>query len=230
MKKKRLIMILFCTLILTVPGFAQFQIGASVGVNLSGLSINPDVAGRSINTNSGLTAGATLIYNFSPMIGVQLEPAYTQAGASVYSAQTDEGLILEIDQTVEMSYIAVPVLFKVSFPGDFITPYLVGGANIGFPLDDTKLTINNVTVNGEDFTGNIPSELMEQELKNESIDFGLSIGAGLSFPIGVIDMIFQAQYNLGLTNINNEDPQEGVQQDEIKTRGFEVTGGVLFTL
>ena len=230
MKNFRLIMVLFCTLILTTLSFAQFQVGASVGINLSGLSISPDVAGRNINTNSGLTAGAILIYNFSPMIGGQMEPAYTQAGASVYSAQTDEGLILEIDQTIEMSYIAVPILFKVSFPGDFITPYLMGGANFGFPLDNTKLTIDNVTVNGEDFTSNIPSELLEQELKNDSIDFGLSFGAGLSFPIGVIDMIFQAQYNMGLTDINDEDPQEGVQQDEIKTRGFEVTGGVLLAL
>ena len=227
---KNRILILFCILIITIPSLAQFQVGASVGANLSGLSINPDVAGRNINTNSGLTAGVTLVYNFSSMIGVQLEPAYTQAGASIYSAQTEEGLILEIDQTIEMRYIALPILVKVSFPGDFITPYLLGGANIGFPLDDTKLTIDNVTVNGEDFTTNLPNELLEQELKNESIDFGLSFGAGLSFPIGVIDMFFQAQYNLGLTDINDEEPQEGIIQDEIKTRGFEVTGGVLFAL
>ena len=230
MNNKKLIMILFCALSITFPALAQFQVGASVGAKLSGLSINPEVAGRNINTNSGLTAGVTLVYNFSSMIGVQLEPAYTQAGASIYSAQTEEGLILEIDQTIEMSYIALPILVKVSFPGDFITPYLLGGTNIGFPLDDTKLTIDNVTVNGEDFTSNLPNELLEQELKNESIDFGLSLGAGLSFPIGVIDMFFQAQYNLGLTDINDEEPQEGIIQDEIKTRGFEVTGGVLFTL
>jgi len=229
-KISRLILIIFCTLILAVPSLSQFQVGALVGANLSGLSISPDVPGRNINTKSGLTAGATIIYVFSPMIGVQLEPAYTQGGASIYSAQTATGLILEIDQTVEMSYIAVPVLFKVSFPGDFITPYLLGGINIGFPLDETKLTIDKVTVNGEDFTGNIPNELLEQELKNDSIDFGLSLGAGLSFPIGVINMFFQAEYNLGLTNINDEEPQVDVQQDEIKTRGFEITGGVLFSL
>lgn len=230
MKIIRLMLILICMLIMAFPSLAQFQVGASVGANLSGLSINPDVAGRNINTNSGLTAGVTLVYNFTSMIGVQLEPAYTEAGASIYSAQTEEGLILEIDQSIEMSYIAVPILVKVSFSGDFITPYLLGGVNIGFPLDNTKLTIDNVTVNGEDFTDNIPNELLEQELKNDSVDFGLSIGAGLSFPIGIINMFFQAQYNLGLTDINDEEPQAGVQQDEIKTRGLEITGGVLFTL
>ena len=44
------------------------------------------------------------------------------------------------------------------------------------------------------------------------------------------NMFFQAEYNLGLTNINDEEPQVDVQQDEIKTRGFEITGGVLFSL
>ena len=106
----------------------------------------------------------------------------------------------------------------------------MAGANIGFPLDDTKVTINNLTVNGEDFTEFIPSEVIEQNLKNESIDFGLNFGAGISFPLGAIDMFFQAQYNLGLTDLNDEAPQEGVQQDVIKNRGFQVTAGVLFSL
>lgn len=230
MNKSSLNLIMWCFLVFVIPAFAQFQVGPFVGANLSGLSIDPDVQGRNINTNSGLTAGATLIYNFSSMIGVQLEPVYTEAGASIYSAQTDEGLILEIDQTIEMSYIAVPILIKVSFPGDFITPYLLGGANIGFPLDDTKVRIEKVMANGEDVTSIIPRELIDQELKNESIDYGLKFGAGISLPLGAIDMFFQAQYNLGLTNLNDEAPQEGVQQDVIKNRGFQVTAGVLFSL
>lgn len=230
MKRNHLLLITFYFFIFVIPGFSQIKIGPLVGVNLSGLSIDPDVPGRNINTKSGLTAGSTIIYNFSSMFGVQLEPAYTQGGASVYSAQTDDGLILEIEQTIEMNYIAIPVLFKVSFAGDFIAPYLLAGANIGFPLDDTKVTINNLTVNGEDFTEFIPSEVIEQNLKNESIDFGLNFGAGISFPLGAIDMFFQAQYNLGLTDLNDEAPQEGVQQDVIKNRGFQVTAGVLFSL
>jgi len=228
-KKNHLLLITFYFLIFVIPGFSQIKIGPLVGVNLSGLSIDPDVPGRNINTKSGLTAGATIIYNFSSMFGVQLEPAYTQSGASIYSAQTTDGLILEIEQTIEMNYINIPVLFKVSFAGDFIKPYLLAGANIGFPLDNTKVTIDKVTANGEDVTELLPGEVIEQELKNESIDYGLNFGAGISFPIGTFGLFFQAQYNLGLTDLNDETPQEGVEQGVIKNRGFQVKTGVLIS-
>lgn len=230
MEKNKLILIIFYLIIFVIPGFSQIQIGPLVGTNLSGLSIDPDVQGRNINTKTGFTAGAVIIYNFSSMFGIQLEPAYTQRGASIYSAQTDVGLILEIEQTIEMDYIDIPVLFKVSFDGNFIKPYLLAGANIEFPLENTKVRIDKVIANGEDVTSIIPSEVIEQELKNESIDYGLNFGAGISLPLGSIDMFFQAQYNLGLSDINDEAPQEGVEQGVIKNKGFQLKAGVLLSL
>lgn len=236
MIKSNFNLIMVCMLVFVNPAFAQFQFGPLVGANLSSLNIPDDPIklddrdSRVVNTKSGLVAGATIIYNFSSMFSVQLEPAYTQKGASIYTTQTDVGLILEIDQTIEMDYIDVPVLFKVSFDGDFIKPFLLGGANIGIPLENTKVRIDKVIANGEDVTYIIPSEVIEQELKNESIDYGLNFGAGILFPIGAINMFFQGQYNIGLTDLNTEAIQEGVQQDVIKNRGFQIKTGILVSL
>jgi hypothetical protein len=164
------------------------------------------------------------------MFAIQLEPAYTQRGASVYSAQTDVALILEIDQAIEMEYIDIPVLFKVSFDAQFIKPYLLAGGNIGFPLQDTKLTIDKVIANGQDVIYLLPGDVIEQELKNESLDYGLNFGAGVSFPLGIIDMFVQAQYNLGLSDLNDEPAIEGVEKEVIKNRGIQVKTGLLITL
>jgi opacity protein-like surface antigen len=230
MKKTVIILILVFTGCFISSGIAQFQIGPLVGGNLSGVNIDPDVQGRNINYVTRFTAGVAITYNFSSMFAVQLEPAYTQRGASIYSAETDFGLILEIDQGIEMSYIDIPVLFKVSFDAQFIKPYVLAGGNIGFPLQDTKLTIDKVIANGQDVIYLLPADLIEQELKNESTDYGLNFGAGVSFPLGFIDMFIQAQYNLGLSDLNDEPAIEGVEKDVIKNRGIQVKTGLLITL
>ena len=230
MKSYTLILFALFTFVFSHTSYAQIQVGPLAGFGLNALSINPDVQGRNIDTKPGYTLGATFIYNFSPMFSVQLEPAYTQRGATIYSAQTDIGLILEIEQSVEMNYVDVPVLFKVSFGGDFIKPYIIGGADIGFPLENTKLKLNRVIANGESVIEMVPDEFKEQELLNEGVDFGLNFGAGFSFPISTVSMFFQAQYNLGLSDLNNETPQQGVEQDIIKNRGFQIKTGLLITL
>ena len=43
-------------------------------------------------------------------------------------------------------------------------------------------------------------------------------------------MFFQAQYNLGLTDLNDENPTEGVEQNVIKNRSVQLKMGILFSL
>ena len=230
MKKPVAVLILIFIFLLASNAYAQFQIGPLVGGNLNGLSIKPDMQGRNINFVTGFTAGVVMVYNFSSMFSIQSEPAYTERGASTSTAQTDVGLILEIEQSIEMNYIDVPVLFKLSFEGDFIKPYLLAGGYAAFPLQDTKVKVDKVIANGQNVITLIPNELLEQDLKNESIDFGLNFGAGISFPLGIVNMFFEVQYNLGLTDLNDEVPQEGIEQDIIKNRGLQIQTGLLFTL
>lgn len=230
MKKIAVVLILIFIFLLTDNAHSQFQIGPLVGGNLNGLSIKPDIQGRNINFVTGFTAGVVMVYNFSSMFSIQSEPAYTERGASTSTAQTDVGLILEIEQSIEMNYIDVPVFFKLSFEGDFIKPYLLAGGYVAFPLQDTNVKVDKVIANGQNVITLIPNELLEQYLKNESVDFGLNFGAGISFPLGIVNMFFEVQYNLGLTDLNDEVPQEGIEQDVIKNIGLQIQTGLLFTL
>ena len=236
MKKKFIILILIFTCFFVSNGFAQFQIGPLVGANLSGLSIEPDsLFTGNINTKVGLIAGISIVYNFTPMFSVQIEPAYMEKGAVIYTPYTDFGLILEIEQTVDVNYIDIPVLFRVSFGEDFIKPYLLAGGYIAFPIGDSQTSLNTLMGNGQDLTEILEDEILDlfkPELITNSVDLGLNFGAGISFPLGIIDLFLEAQYSLGLTNLTDEEfflfPE--LLNPDIKNKGFQIKAGLLFTL
>jgi hypothetical protein len=239
MKKTVLILILVFTYFFVGSGFAQFQIGPLVGANLSSLSMDPDIPGGNINTKTGFAVGGIIVINFSPIIGLQLEPTYMQKGAVIHTPFTDFGLIFEMERTIEVNYIDIPVLFRVSFGGEFIKPYLLGGGYIAFPVSKAKIEIEKVIVNGEDFINIVPEEDITQEIETNSIDYGLNFGAGISFQLGIIDLFLEVQYSLGLSKLNDEDflifpPDVPIFPDivisEIKNKGFQIKAGLLFTL
>lgn len=226
MKKNILIVTIFLALVTAVPGYAQFQMGPVVGANLSGLNVSPRDAGVTTNIKSGIAAGAVIAYDFSPMFGIQLQPVYIQKGGKIKTAQTDVGFILEINQTVDVNYLDIPLLLKVSFEGESVKPFLFAGMDVAFVLDSLKFTVDNVTVNGQDFTQELPPELIEQKLKSKKLDYGILFGAGISIPVSILDLFIQAQYNLGFINVN-DDP--ALQEVSFKNRGLQVMTGVLYS-
>jgi opacity protein-like surface antigen len=227
-KKSTLFIITLIMLCAAVPGYAQLQIGPAVGVNLGGLNVDPKAPGTTTNINSGLIAGAEIIYNFTPMFGLELQPVYIQKGGILKTAQTDMGLILEIKQTTEVNYMSVPLLLRVSFEGESVKPFLFAGMNIAVLLDDLKFTADNVTVNGQDYTDQLPPETLVQKIKSKKVDYGVTFGAGISFPVSIVDLFIKAQYNIGLENISDEPTQPDQPGITLKNRGLQVMTGLLY--
>ena len=46
-------------------------------------------------------------------------------------------------------------------------------------------------------------------------------------PVGQVEIFVEGQYNLGLTNVNDEPAPE---QPEVKNRGIQIKAGALFAL
>lgn len=229
MKKTVLPLVIFFIFILSSSGISQIQIGPAGGVNLGGMSLTPDAAGRTTNFKPGFSAGAVIIYNFSSMFSLQVEPAYVQKGALIKTAMTDVGFILELKETAEINYMDVPLSLRVSFEGETVKPFLFAGMNISFPVEDLKVTIDNLIVNGEDFTHLIPADQIEQKIETKKIDYGLNFGAGISFPVAITDLFFSIQYNLGLSDLNKEQVDQNEENIKLKNKGFQVKTGILFT-
>ncbi len=170
--------------------------------------------------------GGILFYSFSPIFGLQVEPAYVQKGATVDVSLTEQGMTMKQEGTLSGDYLDIPVLVKASFGDGPVKPYLLAGASVAFLLGDAKIEIDKATINGVDVTNEIPSEEREDIVETKSTDLILNFGAGVLVPAGQVNIFVEGQYNLGLTDVN-DDPNDDMK---IKTTGIQIKAGVLFPL
>jgi len=208
------------------PLNAQVQLGLQAGTNLGDVSLDPAPEGVTTGMRVGIMFGGILFYSFSPIFGLQVEPAYVQKGATVDISLTEQGMTMKQEGTLSGDYLDIPVLLKASFGDGPVKPYLLAGASIAFLLGDVKIEIDKVTIDGVDVTNQIPSNEREQIVKTKSTDLILNFGGGVIIPAGQVNIFIEAQYNLGLTDVNDE-PNDDMK---IKSTGIQIKAGVLFPL
>jgi hypothetical protein len=228
MKKTATVLIMLATLLFISNGIAQVQLGLQAGTNLGDVSLDPTPEGISTSIRTGFMFGGILFYSFSPILGLQVEPAYVQKGAQTVYSETDGGMTLKLERTLNVDYIDIPVMLKASFGDGPVRPYVLAGASVAFKLGDEKFEIDKLTIDGQDYTSEIPSELKAiwEKAEVKSTDFILNFGGGIIIPLGQVNIFIEGQYNLGLTDVN-DDPDDNT---EIKTTGIQVKAGVLFPL
>ena len=205
---------------------AQVQLGLQAGANFGDVSLDPTPEGFSTGMRVGIIFGGVLFYGFSPIVGLQVEPAYVQKGSKVEASITEEGMTIKEEATLSGDYFDFPVLLKASFGDGTVKPYLLAGVSVAFLLGDVKLELDKATIDGEDVTNLIPSDEREQTIKTKSTDFILNFGAGVTIPVSQVNIFIEGQYNLGLTDLNDE-PDDDMK---IKSTGIQVKAGVLFPL
>lgn len=187
-----------------IHGGVTFAKVAGKGVESSGL----DVKNR-----TGFLAGIFAELQLSSNFAISPEVNYIVKGAKL-SDQSD-GI------NVKLSYIQVPLLFKVLVPvkgsgKTQIRPQFYAGPAIGFKSGCTITFTGTIAAPAE----NCPDA--DTDLK--STDFSVIVGAGL----GIGPVMFGARYDLGLSNI--DDTSGGTADDAIKTRALSFMVGVSFPL
>lgn len=205
MKKTAAVLIMLTALLFMSNGVAQVQLGLQAGANFANVTQDPEQEGIELNTKTGFLIGGVLFYSFSPMWGLQVEPAYVQKGAKVDISIFNE------EATLTANYIDIPVLLKASFGDGPVKPYLLAGASVAFKLGDAMLEFSDGT---------------EDTVKTKSTDFILNLGGGVIIPLGKVNIFIEGQYSLGLTDVN-DDPDDNT---EIKTTGIQIKAGVMFPL
>lgn len=225
--KKLFLLSIIVLLTLIIPSLnAQVQLGLQAGTNLGDVSLDPTPEGATTGMRAGIMFGGVLYYSFSPILGLQVEPAYIQKGATVNISLVEQGMAIKEEATLSGDYFDIPVLLKASFGDGPVKPYLLAGASVAFLLGDVKLEIDKATIDGVDVTNLIPSDEREQLLKTKSTDFILNFGGGVLIPAGQVNIFIEGQYNLGLTNLNDE-PNDDMK---IKSTGIQIKAGVLLPL
>ncbi len=212
------------------PLNAQIQLGLQAGTNLGDVTYEPKQQGFETGIRTGFMFGGVVFYSFSPIIGLQAEPAYVQKGSKVDASVTEQGMTIKEELSLTAGYFDFPVLLKASFGDGPVKPYLLAGASLAFLLGDAKIKIDKATLNGVDVTNQIPGDQREQTLQTKSTDLTLNFGGGVIIPVSKVNIFIEGQYNLGLKDVSNETPDPGGQDLTIKTKGIQIKAGVLFPL
>lgn len=231
MKKIATVLIMVATLLFATNVMAQVQLGLQGGVNLGDISLDPTPTGTSTGMRTGVMFGGVLFYSFSPTLGLQIEPAYVQNGATEDYSETDGGHTYKMEGTVKADYIEIPVLLRATFGDGPVKPFITAGAAVGFVLGDVTAEGDKYLIDGVDVTSLVPSDQRTDTLMTKSTDFMLRFGGGVIIPVDHVNIFIEGLYSLGLTDIN-DDPDNTVNGTvmTVKTRGIQIKAGVLFPL
>lgn len=230
MKSKFFFLIVIISVLLHQNVSAQHGIGIMGGMNFANLNIDPQDDRMEIQTRNGFLIGGILNIGISQLLSLQFEPSYMQKGAELILNFYEEGYTFKIEETVEAAYLDVPILLRATLQTKDVQPYLIGGFTLDFLLGDVNEVLNKITINGEDYTNEIPANEREQELKSNGFDLCVNFGGGLSIPMKSFTLLLEGQYSLGLFDMNDEQ----VAQDEVKTKirnhGFQAKVGIVFPI
>ena len=194
---KKLFLAVIAVLSLTYSQAQEVQFGAKAGVNFADLTGDFDNSDMITSFHLGAVAEIKINEKFS----VQPELLYSSQGAT--SKDKYEGISME--NTIKLDYIAVPIMAKYYIAQGLS---LEAGPQIGFLV---------AAESEYSFGGSSETQDIKDELK--TIDFGLNFGLGYKLDNGVN---FGARYNLGLSNIADND------DIELKNSVFQISVGYLF--
>lgn len=188
-----------CITILSVPAYAQWNIGGLLNISNSTVSVDPNPSSEAYSGRFGFGIGAVLDRPLAGNLELHAEPMFMQKGATI----DDDG-----DEVVfKSSYFELPIMLRYNFqPQGNITPYAMAGPSLGYLLG-AKFESGNSEFDAKD--------------QFKSADFGVGLGGGAKIPRGNLQLFAEARYVLGFANVN-DDESDGTT---VKNRGLSVLFG-----
>ena len=182
------------TTALAVNGEAQGRGGPSFGVKAGVSAASFLNADFDSDRRVGLTAGGYMDYALTSAMDLRIEALYTQKGVATGST------------TVALDYVEVPVLAKVGFVSEGLTPVLYSGFSAGL----------KVSAKAGDFDY---GDLVHRT------EVSWVLGGGLEFAAGERAILLDVRYTRGLTAVFDfGDPSDSDSDD--KNQGISVTIGI----
>jgi len=189
MKKILNLFLVISAMAFTTSVMAQLSIGPRVAVNFANVAFEED---DGIDTKNllGIAFGAAAEIGVSDIFAVQPEVLFSQHG---FSFEEDFGGGT-VDFDVILNYLQIPLLAKLKFGSDAVVINVLAGPHVGFGIGDItfKADEEKETESWED-TG------------LQKFDFGITGGVGVSFAAGPGNLGIDIRYQLGLSNLSDDD-------------------------
>ncbi|MDX1315015.1 MAG: porin family protein [Eudoraea sp.] len=154
--------------------------GVRGGVNFTNISGDDT---EEFSSRTGIQLGFLAEFGLTDMLALRPELNFSMQGAEL-SEPGFEGKI-------KLNYLNIPVMLKVDVADGF---FFEAGPQLGF-LMSAKEEFDEEGESGE------------EDIKNEvkDIDFGGNLGLGYELDSG---LFFNARYNIGFSDINEEEPEK----------------------
>lgn len=218
-----LTVMLFWSLGSTAAKSQDVRFGAKAGLSFYNSTTSFSGGGISLDVTTdrrlGFAAGAYAIIPLNERFSFQPELMFVQKGGKSsdddFFFDDDEDFFDDGGGSAEMilNYLDIPLLVRFDFPTDAsAAPYLTAGPVVGIFLSGKQ------KFNGESIS-------IDDEIK--TLNFGLSLGAGVSFN----QFHFDLRYEIGLANILDfdEDVDDFFDFDfDVTTSGLLLTVGYAF--
>ncbi len=207
----------------------RFGVGLRTGLNFASMSFDPELFVNNPQITQGgrtlFMVGAAGELFFTPMFGVEMDFLYVGKGAA-FTRSTDQA-----SQTIKLSELEIPILFKAKFLTGKIHPYGFVGPSIGIVTSASAVS-------------EIPGQPVEDiDLKNNpggtqvsGMDFSLQFGGGAEYLVTPkIGLFMDLRYVLGLSNIFDTSsiqqiPGQPTVTQTWKTRGFMIQLGGMYQI
>jgi len=230
---KRLVVLSVVAVLLTVAfsegasSQLKFGVGVRTGMNFASMSFDPEFFPNNPQIEQGgrtlFMAGAAAELEFTKMLGAELDLLYVGKGAK-FTRTTDQA-----SQTIKLSELEIPILFKAKFLTGNIRPYAFVGPSLGITLSASSVTeIPGQPVQDIDLKSNPGGSQVG------GMDFSLQFGGGAEYLITPKFGVFMdVRYVLGLSNLYDDSaiqvvPGQQVVSQTWKTRGFMIQLGGMY--
>lgn len=171
------------------------QFGLKAGLNVSSIS---DDGYEDSKSKAGFYGGVFMNAPLSEQFSIQPEVLYSQMGAkTVDSHVTGLGTTVKNSATLNLNYIAVPVMFQFKATPNF---YIEAGPEFGFLVSAKAKGDTTTTTSGG------PSTTISYSSKDIKDNFsGFNMGAGLGLGFNITNNFgINARYVAGFTDINKK--------------------------
>lgn len=178
------------------PLAAQASFGVKGGLVSSTLKLTGEGSEEAepfLKRRSGVTGGAFLALG-SSSIGLQFEGIYVQKGVKV------EG---EFEGTpftgkLNLAYIEVPALIRLSLPAGNVRPYVYAGGAAAFEMKCD----GEFSTDGTPQSGDCEEAESQSDTDRRKLDFTVLGGGGVEVQLGRMAVLFEARYARGIRNLN----------------------------
>jgi hypothetical protein len=202
---KKTLMSAACVVAFVFAAQAQeVKFGVKAGVNFS--SLTGDV--EDVSASTGLHVGGLVELKLTDKFSIQPEVLYSMQGAeeSETYSETVFGTTVTYKEEakIKLGYINVPIVAKY-----YVTEglSLELGPQIGFLVNAESEYTSSASGGG---MSESESETIDIKDSTKSVDFGLVGGVAYDLPMG---LFFQGRYNLGLSDITDEDGEDNDNDD-----------------